>query len=92
MKLFSFLFGMLAANPMMNMLLMKDLLSDDDSSDGNSNDLMMMMVMSPGMLGGNMDQANQMESLLPLMVMDQSSDDNSLITSTTLPVSSLWSR
>ena len=70
MKLFSVLFEMLAANPMMNMLLMKDLLSNDDSSDGNSNDLMMVMVMSPGLLGGNIDQANQMESLLPLMLMD----------------------
>ena len=59
MKLFSILFGMIFANPMMHLLLHKAL--DDENSDSNDN-LLMMMVMSPGLLGGNQDQAHQMDA------------------------------
>ena len=69
---------MAAASPLMNMLVMKDLL-DDDNSDSSDDNLLMMMMMSPGLLGGNQAQADQMSPLLPLMLMDESSDDNNLM-------------
>ena len=74
MKLFNYFCGMAAASPVMNMLVMKDLL--DGKDDSTSDDNLLMMMMSPGLLGGNQDQADQMSSLLPLMLMDESSDDN----------------
>ena len=54
-----------APNPMMNMLLMESLMGDDSSGD----DMLMMMMMSPGLMGQNPDQANQMSSMLPLLLM-----------------------
>ena len=77
MKLFSLLFGMIFANPMMNFLLMDQLSNSDDSDSGDS--LLMMMMMSPGLLGGNQAQAEQMNPLLPLMLMDESGDDNTMM-------------
>ena len=75
MKLFAFFCGLIAANPMTHLLLHKALDEDGESNDN----LLMMMVMSPGLLGGNNDQANQMESLLPLMLLDESGDDNTMM-------------
>ena len=73
MKLFGFLLGLVAANPMMNFLLM-DKLSGED---GESDSLMKMLLFSPGLLGQNEVQGNQMNSLLPFLMMDSDSDDNS---------------
>ena len=69
MKLFSLFCGLISANPMMNFFLMNEVLGGDDSSDTKSSDdnLLMMMMMSPGLLGGNQVQADQMNSLLPLI-------------------------
>ena len=80
MKLFNLFCGLASANPMMNFFLMNEVL-DGDSTDSSSSDdnLLMMMIMSPGLLGGNEAQADQMSSLLPLMLMDESSDDNNLM-------------
>ena len=61
-------------NPIMNLMLMESLMGDSDS--GN-NDMLMMMLMSPGLMGQNPTQANQMSSMLPLLLMDSESDDNS---------------
>ena len=44
---------MAAASPLMNMLVMKDLLSDGDNDSSSDDNLLMMMMMSPGLLGGN---------------------------------------
>ena len=75
--IFSLFIALVSANPMMNYLLMNEVL---DSSDSTSNeDLLMMMLMSPGLLGGNQNQAEQMNPLLPLMLMEESSDDNSMM-------------
>ena len=73
MKLFSLLFGAIFANPMMNMLMMDKLMGED----GDSNDFMKMMLLSPGLLGGNQAQMDQMNPMLPLLLMDSDSDDNS---------------
>ena len=71
MKLFGFLFGMIMANPMMNYLLMDKL-----SEDGDSDSLMKMLLFSPGLLGQNQVQGDQMSSLLPFLLMDQEDTDN----------------
>ncbi len=63
MKLFNYLCGMAAASPLMNMLVMKDLLSDGDN-DSSSDDNLLMMMMSPGLLGGNQNQADLMTIIL----------------------------
>ena len=60
-------------NPVMNMLLMESLMGD---SEGDTSDMLMMMMMSPGLLGQNPAQAGQMSSMLPLLLMDSESDDN----------------
>lgn len=73
MKIFSFLFAAVFANPM-NLLLMNEVLNDDDSSDNN--DMLMLMLMSPGLLGGNPMQAEQMNPLLPLILLDDNDNDN----------------
>ena len=54
---------MAAASPLMNMLVMKDLLSDGDN-DSSSDDNLLMMMMSPGLLGGNQNQADLMTIIL----------------------------
>jgi len=76
MKLFSILFGIIFANPMMNLLLIDQASDGDDSSNDN---LLMMMVMSPGLLGDNQVQADQMNPLLPLMLMDESGNNNTMM-------------
>ena len=73
MKLFSLLFGAIFANPMMNMLLMDKLIGED----GDSDSLVKMMLLSPGLLGGNQAQMEQMNPMLPLLLMNSDSDDNS---------------
>ena len=73
MKLFALLFGMIAANPMMNFLLMDQLSEDGDDS------LMKMLLFSPGLLGGHQEQSDQMNSLLPFLLMDSDGDDNSKV-------------
>ena len=73
MKLFSLLFGAIFANPMMNMLMLDKFMGDDS----DSGDLMTMMLLSPGLLGGNQAQMEQMNPMLPLLLMDSDSDDNS---------------
>ena len=60
MKVFGFLIGLVVANPMMNFLLMDQL-----SEDGESDSLMKMLLFSPGLLGQNQAQGDQMTSLLP---------------------------
>jgi len=72
MKLFGFLLGFVMANPMMNFLLMDKL-----SEDGESDSLMKMLLFSPGLLGQNQAQGDQMSSLLPFLMMDSDSDSNS---------------
>ena len=75
MKIFAFLFGAIMANPMMNFLLMDKL-----SEDGDDNSLMKMLLFSPGLLGGNQAQSDQMNSLLPFLLMDDDNDsDNSKV-------------
>ena len=59
------------ANPMMNYLLMDKL-----SEDGDSDSLMKMLLFSPGLLGQNQVQGDQMSSLLPFLLMDQEDTDN----------------
>ena len=83
MKLLNYFCGMAAASPLMNMLVMKDLL-DSDNSD-SSDDNLLMMMMSPGLLGDNHAQAHQMSPLLPMMLMDESSDDKDLLFILTIP-------
>ena len=78
MKFLIFCYGFVAATPLMNMLVMKNMLDGDNDLSLDDNVLMTMM-MSPGLLGGNQNQADQMSTLLPLMLMDQSSDDNNLM-------------
>ena len=63
MKLFSLFCGLISANPMMNYFLMNEVLGGDDSSDSSDDNLLMMMMMSPGLLGGNQAQADQMSPL-----------------------------
>ena len=76
MKLFSLLFGAIMANPMMNFLLMDKMLDDDS----DSTDVMTMMLLSPGLLGQNQQQADQMNPLLPFLLMDSDdSDDNTKV-------------
>merc|ERR1711935_1118022 len=55
------------------MLLMESLMGDA----GESDDLLMIMMMSPGLMGKNPDQANQMSSVLPLLLMDSDSNSTS---------------
>ena len=74
MKIFSFLFAAVFANPM-NLLIMNEVLNDDDNSD--SNDMLMLMLMSPGLLGGNPMQAEQMNPLLPLILLDDKDNKDS---------------
>ena len=47
MKLFNFFVGLITANPMMNYLLMNEVIGSEGDSSSNE-DLLMMMVMSPG--------------------------------------------
>ena len=75
--IFSFIFGLISSNPMMNYLLINEVLDVSDST--SSEDFLMMMAMSPGLMGGNQKQADQMSPLLPMMLMDESSDDNSMM-------------
>ena len=72
MKVFGFLLGLVVANPMMNFLLLDKL-----SEDGESDSLMKMLLFSPGLLGQNEVQGDQMSSLLPFLMMDSDSGDNS---------------
>ena len=72
MKLFGFLIGLVVANPMMNFLLMDKL-----SEDGENDSLMKMLLFSPGLLGQNQAQGDQMTSLLPFLMMSDSDSDNS---------------
>ena len=72
MKLFAFLCGIVMANPMMNFLLMDKLSEDGDS-------LMKLLLFSPGLLGQNQPQSDQMSSLLPFLLMDSDGDDNSKV-------------
>ena len=58
---------------MMNMLMLDKFMGDDS----DSGDLMTMMLLSPGLLGGNQAQVEQMNPMLPLLLMDSDSDDNS---------------
>ena len=74
MKIFSFLFAAVFANPM-NLLIMNEVLNDDDNSDNN--DMLMLMLMSPGLLGGNPMQAEQMNPLLPLILLDDKDNKDS---------------
>ena len=73
MKIFSFLFAAVFANPM-NLLIMNEVLNDDDTSDNN--DMLMLMLMSPGLLGGNPMQAEQMNPLLPLILLDDKDNND----------------
>ena len=45
--------------------------------DSDSTNMLMMMMMSPGLMGQNPEQANQMSSMLPLMLMNSDDSDNS---------------
>ena len=74
MKLFGFLFGMIMANPMMNFLLMDKL-----SEDGDSDSLMKMLLFSPGLLGQNEEQGNQMNSLLPFLMMESQNENSEML-------------
>lgn len=74
MKILSFFIGLVFANPM-NLLVLNEVLNGDDDSSDNDN-LLMLMLMSPGLLGGNQVQADQMSPLLPLLLLDDSDSDS----------------
>ena len=74
MKLFGFLIGLVVANPMMNFLLMDQL-----SEDGESDSLMKMLLFSPGLLGQNQAQGDQMTSLLPFLMMNENSENSEML-------------
>ena len=62
-------------NPM-NFLLLDKLVESENES------LLKMMLFSPGLLGQNQAQSDQMTSLLPFIMMDSADDDNSKVTGT----------
>jgi hypothetical protein len=73
MKLFSFFFAFVAANPMLNFLIADQVLDGE----GDENDsLLKIMLLSPGLLGGNPAQAEQMNPILPLLLLDNDSDSD----------------
>ena len=74
MKLFGFLIGLVMSNPMMNFLLMDKL-----SEDGDSDSLMKMLLFSPGLLGQNEEQGNQMNSLLPFLMMESQNENSEML-------------
>ena len=74
MKLFGFFFGIIMANPMMNFMLMDKL-----SEDGDSDSLMKMLLFSPGLFGQNEDQGNQMNSLLPFLMMESQNENSEML-------------
>ena len=57
---------------MMNFLLMDQL----SEGDGDNDSLMKMLLFSPGLLGGNAAQSDQMSSLLPFLLMDSDDEDS----------------
>jgi len=67
MKIFGILLGFTMANPMMNFLLMDQLSGED----GDSDSLMKMLLFSPGLLGQNEQQGEQMNMLLPMLMMNR---------------------
>ena len=73
MKLFAFLMSIVVANPMMNFFLMEKL-----NEGGDDDSLMKMLLFSPGLLGQNQAQGDQMGSLLPFLLLNDEQDlDNS---------------
>ena len=73
MKLFSFFFAFVAANPMLNFLIADQVLDGE----GDENDsLLKIMLLSPGLLGGNPAQAEQMNPILPLLLLDNDGDSD----------------
>ena len=73
MKLFAFLMSIVVANPMMNFLLMEKL-----NEGGDDDSLMKVLLFSPGLLGQNQAQGDQMGSLLPFLLLNDEQDlDNS---------------
>jgi len=73
MKLFQFFFAFVAANPMLNFLIADQVLDGE----GDENDsLLKLMLLSPGLLGGNPVQAEQMNPILPLLLLDDGVDND----------------
>ena len=77
MKLFQFFFAFVAANPMLNFLIADQVLDGE----GDENDsLLKLMLLSPGLLGGNPVQAEQMNPILPLLLLDDGvNNDNTKV-------------